>query len=59
MLTGIESVTDAAKSGQPVIVTCKPNVSKVRKLIKKIKSDGRCTIRDIYKAAGKSLFISF
>lgn len=56
MLTGIESVTDAAKSGQPVIVTCKPNVSKVRKLIK---SDGRCTIRDIYKAAGESLFISF
>ena len=37
-LTGTESVKDAAKSGRPVTVTGKANVSKVREIIE---SDGR------------------
>ena len=51
-LTGTESVKDAAKSGQPVTVTGKNNVSKVKAIIE---SDGRYMIRNIAKAVGISL----
>lgn len=47
ILTGTKSVKDAAKSCRPVIVTGKATVSKVRKMVE---SDGRYTIRDIFKA---------
>ena len=45
ILTGTESVKDAAKSGRPVTVTGKTNVSKVKD---RIESDGRYTTRDIF-----------
>ena len=45
-LTGTESVKDAAKSGRPVTVTGKANVSKVKEMIQ---SGERYTIRDISK----------
>lgn len=51
-LTGTESIKDAAKSGRPVTVSGKTNVSKVKEIIE---SDGRYTIRDIAKAVGISL----
>ncbi|XP_062582211.1 histone-lysine N-methyltransferase SETMAR-like [Saccostrea cucullata] len=51
-LTGTESVKDAAKSGRPVTVSGKRNVSKVKEIIE---SDGRYTVRDIAKAVGISL----
>ncbi|XP_062593106.1 histone-lysine N-methyltransferase SETMAR-like [Saccostrea cucullata] len=50
-LTGTESIKDAAKSGLPVTVSGKTNVSKVKEIIE---SDGRYTIRDIAKAVGIS-----
>ena len=51
-LIGTESVNNAAKSGRPVTVTDKTNVSKVKEIIE---SDGWHTIRDISKAVGISL----
>lgn len=51
-LTGTVYDKDAAKSGRPMTVTCKTNVSKVREIIK---SDGSYTTRDIAKAVGIKL----
>ena len=51
-LTGTEFVKDAAKSGRPVTVIGKTNISKVREIIE---SDSRYTIRDIAKVVGISL----
>lgn len=51
ILTGTESVKDAAKSGRPVIVkaTGSTNVSKVKVIFE---SDGRYRIRGFAKAVG-------
>ncbi|XP_061176095.1 cerebellin-1-like [Saccostrea echinata] len=52
LLTGTESVKDAAKSGRRMNVTGKANVSKVEEIIE---SDDRHTICDIANAASISL----
>lgn len=54
-MTGAESVKDASKSGRPVIVTAKKNVSKVREIIA---IDSRYAIRHTFMSKAVCISLS-